>query len=75
MEYLSSFPNNNSKATISTGEGREKNVFQTHGKSDRIDIDRNFFFFFSKQIAKYRIVVGVAIKTSYSNIEMHLEMS
>lgn len=38
-----------------------------------IDIDRNFFF--SQQITKYRIVVGVAIKTSYSNIEMHLEMS
>lgn len=38
-----------------------------------IDIDRNFFF--SQQITKYWIVVGVAIKISYSNIEMHLEMS
>lgn len=61
------------KLRFQWGRGR-KNVFQTHGKSDRIDTDRNFSFF-SQQIAKYRIVVGAAIKTSYSNIEMRLEMS
>lgn len=67
MEYLSS-QTTIRKLRFQQGE---KNVFQTHGKSDRYRSQ----FFFSQQITKYRIVVGVAIKTSYSNIEMHLEMS